>query len=42
VNNVAAGGTVAIKGPGSTAETFPLINKHMTIVAAGGAVTIGH
>ena len=37
---VVPGGTIAIKGPGSGAETLT-INKAMTLQAAGGAVTIG-
>ncbi|HVV73832.1 MAG TPA: S53 family peptidase [Verrucomicrobiae bacterium] len=37
---VAPGGTVAIKGPGSTAETAT-ITKALTLRGAGGMVTIG-
>jgi subtilase family serine protease len=40
---VPTGGTVFIKSPGSSAETFnaPPISKAMTIIAVGGPATIG-
>jgi len=40
---VPTGGTVFIKSPGSSAETFtaPPISKAMTVIAVGGPVTIG-
>jgi subtilase family serine protease len=41
IANVAANGTVAIKGPSSTPVT-PIISKALTLNVSGGAVTIGH
>jgi hypothetical protein len=39
----AAGRTIHIKGPGTSAETFPSgISVPMTIISTGGTVTIGH
>lgn len=40
VSAVAVGGTIAIKGNGSSSET-PTIAKAMKIVAVGGTATIG-
>ena len=41
ISAVAVGGTIAIKGNGSSSET-PTITKAMTIVAVGGTATIGN
>jgi subtilase family serine protease len=40
-NAVPSGGTIAIKGPGSTLEIMA-ISKPMTLQAVGGPATIGH
>jgi len=40
INGVVTGGTIIIKGPGSTSETMR-IAKPMTIQASGGSATIG-
>jgi hypothetical protein len=42
-NFPAAGRTIHIKGPGTSAETFPSgISVPVTIISTGGAATIGH